>query len=193
MKYYLSTHISVSYTHLDVYKRQVLCLVQKSVAIGILFIILTHNLQGKKTYQVNQHNNDHRCTDYIFPLPQIIISFHYFFLLIASAHNIQMMVIEASVNIFNNKTGRLKNEKVSMTSKMVQNKKVHNKIYRKKGENPILLIPGSKSSTLSRSVTNRNTGSRIKASTCLLYTSHILIWTIGWKRWEQKTNRRKSL
>jgi hypothetical protein len=65
-----------------------------------------------------------------------------------------MTVIEASVNIFNNKTGRLKNEKVSMTSKMVQNKKVHNKIYRKKGENPILLIPGSKSSTLSRSVTN---------------------------------------
>ena len=133
---------------------RVLCLVQKSVAICILFIILTHNLQGKKTYQVNQHNNDYRCTDYIFPLLQIIISFHYFFLLIASAHNIQMTVIEASVNIFNNKTGRLKNEKVSMTSKMVQNKKVHNKIYRKKGENPILLIPGSKSSTLSRSVTN---------------------------------------
>ena len=112
-------------------------------------------------------------------LLQIIISFHYFFLLIASAHNIQMTVIEVSVNIFNNKTGRLKNEKVSMTSKMVQNKKVHNKIYRKKGENPILLIPGSKSSTLSRSVTNRNTGSRIKASTvaaaysspecCLIY------------------------
>ena len=46
----------------------------------------------------------------------------------------KMMVIEASVNIFNNKTGRLKNEKVSMTSKMVQNKKVHNKIYRKKGD-----------------------------------------------------------
>ena len=54
-------------------------------------------------------------------------------------------LIEASVNDFNNKTGRLKDEKVSMTSKMVQNTKVHNKIYRKKGENPILLIPGSKS------------------------------------------------
>ena len=28
---------------------------------------------------------------------------------------------------------QLKNEKVSMTSKMVQNKKVHNKIYGKRG------------------------------------------------------------
>ena len=36
-----------------------------------------------------------------------------------------------SVDIFSNNTGRLKNEKVSITSKMVQNRNVHNRIYRK--------------------------------------------------------------
>lgn len=51
---------------------------EKGVAVGILLIVLAHDLQGEQAYKKNQYNDsDGACND-VFPLFKVVISFHYF-------------------------------------------------------------------------------------------------------------------
>jgi cell division protein FtsI/penicillin-binding protein 2 len=48
--------------------RGVLDLIQKSVTVSILLVVISRDLQYKKTYQINQNNGDSNASDYKFAL-----------------------------------------------------------------------------------------------------------------------------
>lgn len=110
---------------------------EKGVAVGILLIVLAHDLQGEQAYKINQYNDsDGACND-VFPLFKVVISFHYFFLLTESTHKIKMSVMTASLAIFsNNICGRAK-ENISSRFRTTACNSTITKVYRKKGANPI--------------------------------------------------------
>jgi hypothetical protein len=133
-----------------------LCLVQESITIRILLIILTHYLKRKKPYQIYQYDQYNRPSKNIFALFKIKILLHNFSPPTISAQNTQSIVANVLAKIFIHNTFQWKNEKVSIHKNMVQNKALDNNIYFKKAGTPSARIPGSKSSSTSRNVTNRN-------------------------------------
>jgi hypothetical protein len=97
-------------------------LVQEGIAVGILLVVLAHNLQGKKTNKVHQYDYYNRCTQHVLTLFQIEISFHSFFPPIDSAHITQMSVDTVLANILSSKVPMWKKENVSISQMTVQNK-----------------------------------------------------------------------